>query len=181
MRLFTGALIALYALFLCPWYAHSKDVFQDAGVVVSKSGIVAPEFTLPDVDGRERALSDYKGKLVLLNFWATWCEPCRDEMPAMERLWKEYKAKGLVVVAVAGDKGNIHKVGEFCKMREVSFPVLLDPSGDVKSAYGATMFPTSFLIGKDGAIKGKIVGPRQWDAQASRRLFETLLKDDKQK
>lgn len=174
MRLSIALVAGLCAFFLMG-PAHAGDVFSEAGVMNSIGKNFASDFTLMGVDGKEHSLAEYKGKVVLLNFWGTWCEPCREEMPALERLWKGFKDKGLVIVAVALDRGSIHKVGEFCRMSEVTFPVLLDPSGDVKDAWAVTMFPTSFVVGRDGLIKGRINGPRPWDNVASNRLFETLL------
>lgn len=162
-------------LFLFSTAAFAKDTSSEMGFAPSRHATSAPEFTLIGVDGKEKSLSEFKGKVVLLNFWATWCDPCREEMPAMEKLWAEFKAKGLVILAVANDKGSMHKVEEFCRMHDVTFPVLLDPSGDVKSAYSVTMMPTSYIIGKDGSIAGKIVGARKWDSEASKKLFNSFL------
>lgn len=167
---------AALALFLYVQPAHGGDASK-LGLKKPASLAAAPDFTLASVDGKKGSLADFKGKVVLLNFWSTWCEPCREEMPALEALWNELGKKGLTVAAVTKDRGNIHKVGEFCRMHEISFPVFLDPSGDIASAYGVTVLPTSFVIGKDGAVKGMIVGPRDWAGAESKKLFEKLLNE----
>ncbi|HBG47788.1 MAG TPA: thiol-disulfide oxidoreductase [Deltaproteobacteria bacterium] len=169
-------LLAVIALFLFAMPAHCKDN-AGMGVVQSRGLTLPPDFTLPGVDGKAWRLADFKGNVTLLNFWATWCEPCLEEMPALEALWKELGPSGLAIVSIAGDKGGMHRVGEVCRMHEVTFPVLLDPAGDVSAAYGATVFPTSYIIGRDGKIKGRIVGPREWDSGPSKRFFEKLLNE----
>ena len=92
----------------------------------------APPVSLKALDGTVKSLADYGGKAVVLNFWATWCEPCRVEMPAMERLWQSLQEKGLVVIAIAVDKGNPRRVKSFAEKYEITFPILLDPGGEVR-------------------------------------------------
>lgn len=168
-------LFAALAVFLYVQPAFALDGAK-LGLKKPASLAVAPGFALSTVDGKKGGLSDFRGKVVLLNFWSTWCEPCREEMPALEALWNELGKKGLVIAAVTKERGNLHKVGEFCKMHEISFPVFLDPSGEVAGEYGVTVLPTSFVIGKDGAVEGVLVGPRDWAGTESKRFFERLLK-----
>jgi peroxiredoxin len=156
--------------------AYADDLFSEMGVIKPKVRVEAPEFTLASLGGGERSLEDFKGKVILLNFWATHCEPCREEMPAMERLWKEMKGKGFVIIAVAGDRGSPKRVEEFCKTHGVTFPVLLDPRGDVRRTYEVTVLPTSYIIGRDGKFIGKVIGERQWDGTAAFKLVGGLLK-----
>ena len=167
--------LAVLVLFLsvCPGYCTDAGM----GIIQPKGLSNAPDFSLVSIDGRQLSVSGLKGKVLLLNFWGTWCEPCREEMPKLEAIWRELGPKGLAVVAIALDRGNIHRVGELCRMHDVTFPVSIDQSGSTASAYGATVMPTSFIIGKDGAIKGKIVGPRDWTGAASRKFFERILNE----
>lgn len=167
---------ACLALFL---YVHPASGAEVSKMVLKKPSHLstAPDFVLSTVAGKQGSLAEFKGKVVLLNFWSTWCEPCREEMPDLEALWNELGKKGLAVIAVTKERGSIHKVGEFCKMHEISFPVFLDPSGDTASAYGVTVLPTSFVVGKDGTVRGMIVGPREWAGQESKKLFEKLLNE----
>lgn len=165
-------------LFTLPGAAPGQDPPGGAmGVIKPRVRVEAPNFTLEDIDGNPRRLNEFKGNVILLNFWATFCAPCREEMPAMERLWKELKDQGLVIIAVAGDRGrkSMHKVKEFCVMHGMSFPVLLDPRGEVRRSYEVTALPTSYIIGRDGKISGKIIGARQWDTDESKKLFNALL------
>ncbi len=149
--------------------------FAEMGVIQPKIRVEAPAFTLTSLDGEERSLDEFKGKVILLNFWATWCAPCRDEIPAMEALWRRFKKKEFAIIAVAGDRGNMHRVGEFCRMSDVTFTVLLYPKGVVRRSYEVTALPTTYLIGRDGRIVGKILGAREWHSDDSIKLVEHLL------
>lgn len=164
-----------FILFLFCGYAGAGELSAEMVVVPVQKGFETQNFSLMDVEGAERSLSDFRGKVVLLNFWATWCDPCREEMPALERLWDELGGQGFVIVAVAAEKGNMHKVTDFCRMHGVTFPVLIDSAGEVKDAYRVTMLPTSFVIDRDGNIAGKIIGPRKWDGEDSKKFFRTIL------
>lgn len=174
---FSLARPVLFAVLAVLLYVHPAAALDAAkmGFKRPASLKMAPDFALSTVDGKKGSLADFRGKVVLLNFWSTWCEPCREEMPALEALWNSLGDKGLVVAAVTKERGNLHKVGEFCRMHEISFPVFLDPSGEVAGEYGVTVLPTSFVIGKDGAVEGVLVGPRDWAGTESKRLFERLL------
>lgn len=136
----------------------------------------APAFSLPRVDGGQAALGDWKGRVVLLNFWATFCEPCREEMPALQRLWKAFGDQGLVVVAVSVDRGDTQQVRRFVQAEGLDFPVLLDRDGRVREDYEITGLPTSYLIGRDGRFIGRAIGAREWDGPDARALFEGILR-----
>lgn len=122
----------------------------------------APDFTLEDLDGVARKLSDYRGKVVLLNFWATWCPPCRREMPSMERAWLQVKEQDIVIVAV--DVGeDVDTVYTFLADYPVSFPLLLDEQAEVVRKYPVRGLPTSYVIDPDGRLIYQAVGGREWD------------------
>lgn len=147
--------------------------FQSAG---SRTGFQAPDFTLPDLTGAEHSLSDYRGKVVFLNVWATWCPPCRDEMPSMNRLHEHYAADGLVVLAVAEDEGPQQIVEEFASSLGLRFPILLDPRGVVPPLFGVTGYPETFLIDRSGKIVRHVIGPADWYTEGARREVEALLR-----
>ena len=113
-------------------------------------GKTAPDFKLKTLSGKEVALSDYKGKVVLVNFWASWCPPCREEMPLFKRVYEKYRNKGFEILAVSTDT-SAEPVKKFVKDYRINFPVLLD-DGSVASLYGIQGLPTSFLVGRDGKI-----------------------------
>jgi peroxiredoxin len=140
--------------------------------------VEAPDFTLPDVAGKKSRLKDYRGKVVFLNFFATWCAPCRDEMPAMERLYRTYKDKGLMVLAVDIREGG-NDVRAFTQELKLSFPALLDEDGSVAHAYGIRPVPATYLIGRDGKILWRAFGSREWDSSDAFKYFGRVLKDDR--
>ena len=131
-------------------------------------------FTLPFLEGESAALSAFKGKVVILNFWATWCPPCRDEMPSMEILYQRYKDNGLEMLAV-NLRENINTVQQFIKTNNYTFPIPLDLDGRVSSQYGITSIPTTYIIDKDGKIIGRVVGSIHWDTPQVFALFDALL------
>ncbi len=135
----------------------------------------APGFDLPGLKTGSIRLSDYKGKLVLLNFWASFCAPCRKEMPALESVWRDYAQQGLVVLALSVDRDNLQQVAKLVKEGGYSFPVLLDTEGEVRNRYEVRALPTSYLIGRDGKFIGRIIGEREWDSPEGRVLIERLL------
>ena len=120
-------------------------------------GKLAPDFQLEDLEGQSISLSDFRGKPVLINFWATWCPPCRDEMPYLQQIYEEWSGKGLVVLAIdIGESPS--KVKEFLQSQELSLPVLLDAKENVAREYNITGIPTTFFIDKDGTIQVKLIG-----------------------
>ncbi len=137
----------------------------------------APNFTLRDLEGRDISLSDFHRKPVLLNFWATWCIPCRTEMPSMERLHREYKEKGLVILAVSVDRKSTEKVKKFVKELNLTFPILLDPPGKTFRTYKVYAIPATFLINKYGIIVDKIIWEKDWASKESKELIDKMLRD----
>ncbi len=138
-------------------------------------GVPAPDFTLPGLDGQMVSLADYRGKVVLLNIWATWCPPCVEEMPSMEELYQKLKAEGLEILAVSMDISGAQAVRPFMEKYKLNFPALTDTEGAVKSLYQTTGVPESFIIDKDGIIVEKIIGPRDWTSPGAIRSFRNLI------
>ncbi|MCK9420696.1 MAG: redoxin domain-containing protein [Nitrospirae bacterium] len=127
-------------------------------------GKLAPEFSLNDLSGNKVNLSDYKGKVILINFWATFCVPCKAEMPSLNNLFLAFKNNGLIVLAISTDDSE-KPVQSFIKEKAIAFPVLMDKDQEVYfDLYGVLGLPTSFLIDRDGIIREKIRGERVWDA-----------------
>lgn len=174
MRIVFVILLCTVVFFSIPVHGE-EDLFSLAGVIKPRVRVDAPGFTLEDLKGVKRSLQDYRGKVILINFWATWCGPCREEMPSLERLWQRFRKRGLVVIAIAADRGSMHMVERFCAMHRISFPVFLDPTGRVRRMYEVSVLPTSYIIGRDGKITGRIIGERRWDGEVFVRLFESLL------
>lgn len=138
-------------------------------------GYEAADFTLPDLQGKPVRLSDFRGKVVFLNFWATWCPPCRMEMPNMEGLYKQLAPRDFVMLAVAEDEGGAAAVGPFVRELGLSFPVLLDPEATLSPRYGATGYPETFIIDRNGRVVNHTIGPEDWDSKEMVAYFEQLL------
>lgn len=134
----------------------------------------APDFTLPDPGGRKVSLKDFRGKVVFLNFWASWCESCRDEMPSMERLYQEFKGKGLEVVAL-NVKDKRQDALAFVKKLKLTYPVLMDPDGEVGLLYGAFGLPVTYLIDRKGIVLARLWGPADWNSPGARKLIGALV------
>ncbi len=141
----------------------------------------AKDFQVPALDGSRLRLADLKGKVVFLNLWATWCPPCKEEMPAMERLWQRYKDEGLVVIALSMDSGGAKAVKAYIEHSKYTYPVGLDPKMEVAQLYGARSVPSTFIIDRSGALRAIALGPRDWDGKAAFAYIEALLKDGKGK
>lgn len=138
-------------------------------------GDTAPVFAFPRLDGKMVSLTDYKGKVVFLNIWATWCPPCREEMPFMEQLYQQLKGEDFEILAVSIDASGSKAVGPFMKEYGLSFPALLDPRGMIQNLYGTTGLPESFIIGKEGSIEKVVIGPMDWSTPETVRFFRNLL------
>lgn len=139
-------------------------------------GQVAPDFTLSDLDGRPVTLAQLRGKVVIVNFWATWCPPCRAEMPSMEQLHRELSGEGLVILAINIEKDGRRTVPKFLAASPHTFPVLLDEQETVQTRYGVEKFPESFILRKDGTIDDKVIGAIDWAHPQTVAYFRALLK-----
>jgi peroxiredoxin len=155
--------------------AQAYPLLQAIRMQVPKEDTQSTDFTLESLDGRKVSLSSYKGSFVFLNFWATWCPPCRSEMPAMQALYEKLKSKGFVIVAVSvGEQAPV--VREYLKKNSLTFPALLDTTGEVGGLYGAQSIPTTYLIDREGRILARGIGAQwTWDSPEMIALFEKLL------
>jgi cytochrome c biogenesis protein CcmG, thiol:disulfide interchange protein DsbE len=159
------------ALFTIDKFFHD-EIFP---VVVGTS---APDFTAKTLDAapRTKSFADYRGQVVLLNVWATWCLPCRVEMPSIEKLQQAYGAKGLKIVAVSvDDPGTDAQIRDFVKTFGLSFEVLHDSPNTITDAYQITGYPETFVIGRDGVIRKKVMQATDWNSPENRALIERLL------
>lgn len=139
------------------------------------AGTVAPEFELPGLDGKQHKLSEYRGKVVFLNFWATWCKPCAEEIPSMQKLHEDLGAFPFEIVAVSVDKDGPEVIEPFLKQYGVTFPVLHDRKGRVKELYKTTGVPETFIIDQNGVIAEKVWGPRDWAEPSSTKVIMELV------
>ena len=153
-----------------------NEMLLKAGFAVPKAEIDASDFTLQSLDGKSASLASYKGSLVFLSFWATWCGPCKQELPSVEALYEKLKGKGFLIVAVDVMEEN-KTVAAFVKANRMTFPVLLDADGKVGGEYDARSIPTNYILDRTGKILARVVGYdcTPWDSPARVALFEKLL------
>ncbi|MCD6186731.1 MAG: TlpA family protein disulfide reductase [Desulfuromusa sp.] len=142
---------------------------------VNSESKLAADFTLTNMQGEQISLSQYRGKVVILNFWATWCPPCREEMPSMERLYRNHKDQGLVMLAINVDENGKKAVSQFLRRTPYSFQILLDSDNVAQNAYGVFRFPESFIIDRNGMMVKKIIGGRDWLSGSTFELIKFLL------
>ncbi len=153
----------------------TANLFEAMAITRPKVRLPAPEFHLMTLQNSEMSLSNLRGKLVVVHFWSTSCIPCRDEMPALQNLWETYRTKGLVVLGISTDKKKRKKVESFVRRLQLSFPILLDTTGDVRVAYEVEALPTTYIIGKNGRIIGRTIGTRDWSSKQGHALIKSLL------
>ena len=135
----------------------------------------ADDFSLATPGTGKFRLSDHRGQVVLINFWATWCPPCLEEMPAMDRLYRQHREAGFTLVAVSVDADS-KLVAPFVTARKFAFPVALDPSMTMANTYGVRALPSSFIVARDGTLAALAIGPRHWDNDAAHSLIEGLTR-----
>ncbi len=170
--LWIAPLIVVLGFFGYYWMAKPSP---NTAADLPRLGQPVADFSLPDLQGRTVSLSGLKGKVVFLNVWATWCQPCVDEMPTIQRLHDQLQPRGLEVLTVSLDPLGAQIVDPFMKKYGLSFPVLLDAKSQIQKLYGTTGVPESFIIDKAGRLVEKIVGPRDWSHPKVLTMFERLM------
>jgi peroxiredoxin len=143
-------------------------------LVVYRAGTKPPPFAGPVLDARSLSLTDLRGKVVIVNFWASWCHECRPEMPAFERLHRELGSRGLAIVGVNA-RENADAMRRYAQEIGLTFPLVADPDGKINALYGVIGLPTTFVIARDGRAVAFAVGARNWASAQARTLVETLL------
>ena len=152
------------------------SAFAGIGSAEKEDKLSAPDFTLKTLGNKKESLKDLRGKYVFLNFWATWCGPCIDEMPSMEKLYQKFKnKKNFEMLAVSIDKGGADTVRRFVTENKLTFTILLDSDSGVAAAYGVTGIPSTYLIDPHGYVINRAVGARDWGTKDSIEFFEKML------
>ena len=152
----------------------TPDPFKALELVRPRKATQASAFTAETLEGQPLRLAQYKGKVVMLNFWATWCTPCREEMPAFQRLYDRHKAQGFVVIGLSVDAEGTSVVKPFVKEYGLTFPIGLDPKMDVAEKFSVRALPSTFLIDKEGKILAMALGPREWNSNEAHTLIRSL-------
>jgi peroxiredoxin len=152
-------------------------LFEKMGVVRIQPGTNAVNLRLPDINGQSVGLSDFRGKIVFLNFWATWCPTCAAEMPAMEKLHRGLRKKDFAVVTISL-QDSAEQVKDFFKKNKLTFTALLDSTGEIGALFRLRVIPTTIILDKAGQAIGVVIGAREWDSRESMELFKHLADND---
>jgi len=165
----------VFFLMLLPFQVTANPLlFEKMGIVAPKSSKMAPEFKLNNIRGGTTELSDFKGKVVLVNFWATWCAACVEEMESMQNLYNDLKKKDVEIVAISIDRWNEDRIIDYADKKNLNFHILRDPDQKVRKQYYIMGLPTSYLIDGDGKIRGYVSGARTWDSLTSKNTLLSL-------
>ncbi|MCK5197736.1 MAG: TlpA family protein disulfide reductase, partial [Spirochaetales bacterium] len=151
-----------------PQMSAVQEKLWKAGFGVPQQSMDAPAFSAEDMDGKQVSLSSQRGKVVLLNLWATWCPPCRAEMPSMERLYQKLKDSDFTILAIATPtppRETREKIVDFINENGYTFPVLIDDSREISYQYGSDSIPTSWIIDANGKVIARFVGAMEWDSE----------------
>lgn len=170
--------LVMTALYVLTQLRSSLDDSFTPLTPIDQRQALAPDFTLPALTGQPIRLSDLRGQVVLLNFWATWCPPCREEMPSMEKLYQRFRSRGLEILAVSIDRVQ-EPVRAFMQRYHLSFPALWDAEGQVAGQYQVLGIPTTYLIDQRGFIASVEVGARDWASPGAQAMIQTLLQESK--
>jgi peroxiredoxin len=153
---------------------QTKKIFNEKK---SSVGYFAPNFKLRNIKGNYESLDSYRGGVVVLNFWATWCAPCRIEMPSFEKLYRRYRSEGVTVLAITLDKNSENKIKSFVDEYGLSFPILLDEKGQVERLYPSMTIPFTYIIDRQGRIVARVDGAKNWESSETFEAVEYLLKN----
>lgn len=166
----------IFVVFALSLYLYIFKPYGKTGPEIGQVSVgeVAPDIDLTSIDGKQSKLSDYRGKAVFLNFWASWCNPCKAELRDIQDMSRKMDGKPFEIVAVSVDTTGADKLKEFLNDRGISFPVFLDPTMTSAKRYGVTGFPETFILDKKGVIAKRYVGPRDWTAKSMLDIFNQL-------
>jgi peroxiredoxin len=168
---FLGVLIVLIALFIGGYLVMDRTT----GNKIIASGDRAPAFRLQKMDGGVVSLSDLRGKVVMVHFWATWCPPCVDEIPTLDRLHHSLIGKDFEMLTVSVDEGGAGAVAPFIQKNRLNVPVLFDPGHDVAGLYGTYKFPETYIVDRQGVVRYKAIGPRDWTDPSNIQLLRNII------
>lgn len=171
-----GALPLIFVAGFAALIAGFLVALQGPSVLPLRIGSNAPELHLARLSGEKLSMADLRGRVVFVNFWGTWCAPCRTEAPSLERMYRKLKPEGFEILAVSIDApGARDEVVAFRDEFELSFPILLDPGKEVYRAYQATGVPETFMLDRDGRLVERLIGPRDWDQPRYQEAVRRLL------
>jgi len=158
-----------FVTFFVIFFSHPRGQYAAPAL-----GEAVPNFTLRDDTGKVVALGEFRGQIVVLNFWATWCPPCLEEMPSLNRLAERYQGKGLQIIGLSVDE-DADAYAEFLAKNQISFLTLRDAAHNTSDRYGTFRFPETYIISREGRLLRKVIGPLDWTSQQEITYFDGLL------
>ncbi len=175
--IFIGAILFFFEHFIeAPISITDVQIKKNFDEKKSSVGYLAPDFNLRNLKGNYESLDSFRGQVVVLNFWATWCAPCRVEMPSFEKLYRRYRSEGVAVLAVTLDKNAGPKIKSFVDEYELSFPILLDEECEVERLYPSMTIPFTYVIDREGRVVARVDGAKNWESNKTFEAIEYLLK-----
>ncbi len=173
-HLLTWALLVVAPCSFAQAESAVTPLLKPLDLVDYASRAAPPQFSGSTIDSRRVSMGDLRGKVVLINFWASWCAECRPEMPVLERLHRELAPQGFAVIGINAREGS-EAIRHYASALGLTFPLVLDRDGKINSLYGVVGLPTTFLVGRDGRAVALAVGPREWASTPARALIQALL------
>lgn len=170
-------LIAPFLLFTLPAYGGQGHLFSEIGIHAIRDKRPVPDFCLEALNGGKVRLNALKGKIVILNFWAIWCGPCKEEMPSMEALNQHFKERDFALLTISIDYGGREPIRKFIEKHSYRFSVLLDPTSQTLDLFQISRIPTTLIIDKNGKMIGRVIGPRNWNSPEVLSLVDQLIGD----
>jgi peroxiredoxin len=168
---FLAFMIVLVALFIVGYAALNKST----GNKIIVNGDRAPEFRLSALDGKPISLAEFRGKVVMVHFWATWCPPCVEELPTLAKLYPQFAGNDFEMLAVSVDEGGANAVSAFMRQNNLHVPVLLDPDRSTANHYGTYKFPETYIVDRQGVVRYKMIGPRNWMDPESIQILKSII------
>ncbi len=170
-------LSAICLLFSFPAFSQERSLYSKIGIQSIRANMKVPDFCLEGLNGKRVQLRGLKGNIILLNFWATWCGPCKDEMPSMETLYQRYKERDFALLTISVDEGSSEATRKFIQKNRYSFSVLVDPTGKTLDLFEIDRIPATVIIDKKGRTVGRAIGPRDWSKPEVFSLIDQMLDD----
>ena len=168
-------LIAILLALNLPANADESGLFSKIGAKPIKDHKKTPNFCLEELNGEKVQLAALKGKIIFLNFWATWCGPCREEMPSMEALYRHYKETDFLFLTISINSGGREPVRKFIERHRYRIPILLDPAGKTLELFEISRIPATLIIDRNGRMIGRVIGPRDWSSPEVFSLVDQML------
>ena len=168
---FLAVLVLFAVLFIIGYLVKDKS----PGKKIISNSDQAPDFHLQTQEGRVVSLSDFRGKVVMVHFWATWCPPCVEEIPTLDNLYRALSGRDFELLAICVDEGGAAAVAPFIRKNKLNLPVFFDPERSIAGLYGTYKFPETYIVDRQGVVRLKVIGPRDWSDPANVHILKRIM------